>query len=143
MPKIPPSEWYEKAAFEIVRNSYTLFRFSNEQNLGLTSRECENIARTTEFQNALRAQRNRFYKELSDDKSRSRSTAVGQLLFAITKLLDAEQYDKAVNAIAQLFKAEGWTSDAAQINILQDLSGKNIEEIRAKLQQKVKPALAN
>ena len=135
--QVPTQSWYEKAAVAIVRNEATLFQYANLNNLGLTSRECENVARTKEFQAVLRAERNKFYKELSTDTSRSRNTAIGQLLFAITKLLEGEQYDKAVAAIAQLFKAEGWTSDQAQLNIFNDLNAKDIEGLKKKLQEKL------
>ena len=134
---IQRQDWYEKAVVAIVRSEKTLFQFANEHNLGLTSTECQNVARTKEFQAALRAERNRFYKELSTDPSRSRTTAIGQLLFAIQKLLDAEQYDKAVAAIAQLFKAEGWTTDSAQFNIFNDLNAKDIDGLKKKLQEKL------
>lgn len=136
--QVPRQDWYEKAAAAIVRSEKTLFQFANENNLGLTSTECQNVARTKEFQATLRAERNRFYKELSTDPTRSKTTAIGQLLFAIQKLLDAEQYDKAVAAIAQLFKAEGWTSDQAQLNIFNDLNAKDIEGLRKRLQDKIK-----
>lgn len=133
---VPRLDWYEKAAVAIVRNGKTLFQFVNENNLGLTSRECENLSRTKEFQAALRAERNRFYKELSTDPSRSRNTAVGQMLFAIQKLLENEQYDKAVAALTQLAKLEGWTSDSANVNIFQDIKAGDLDELRRKLQEK-------
>lgn len=133
MSTIPPAEWYEKAAVAIVRNGQTLFQWANENNKGLLARECENISRTKEFQSALRAERNRLYKELSTDPSRNRNTAVGQLLFAVQKLLEAEQYDKAVTALSQLFKVEGWTTDSAQISIFNDLNANDIEGLRKKL----------
>lgn len=136
MSTIPPADWYEKAAVAIVRNEKTLFQWANETNRGLTSTECQNISRTKEFQNALRAERNRYYKELSTDPTRSRNTAVGQLLFAVQKLLEAENYDKAVTALAQLFKVEGWTSDSAQISIFNDLNANDIEGLRKKLKDK-------
>jgi hypothetical protein len=112
-------------------------RYANEHDLGLTSTECQNIVRTKEFQSAIRAERNRYYKELSTDPTRSRTTAIGQLLFAIQKLLEGEQYDKAVTALAQLFKAEGWTSDQAQLNIFNDLNAKDIEGLKKKLKEKL------
>jgi hypothetical protein len=135
--QVPAAPWYERAASAMVRNDYNLFRFVNENNLNLTSTECQNILRTKAFQDVLRVERNRFYKELSTDPSRSRNTAIGQLLFAITKLLDGEQYDKAVTAIAQLFKAEGWTSDQAQFNIFNDLNAKDIEGLKKHLADKL------
>jgi hypothetical protein len=134
--EIPAAVWYEKAAHAIVRSERTLFQYANEANLGLTATECANIARTKEFQAALRAERNRFYKELSTDPQRNRNTAVGQMVFAIQKLLDAEQWDKAVAALTQLFKAEGWTSEATQLTIFNDLNAKDIDGLREKLRKR-------
>lgn len=126
-----------------MRNNTKLFAWVNENNLGITSRECEHIARTREFQAVLRAERNKFYKELANDPSRSRASAVGQLLFAIQKLLEGEQYDKAVGALGQLFKSEGWTTDAASVNIYQDITGKDMEAIRKRLQQAKPSSIVN
>ena len=134
---IPVAEWYEKAAAQIVRENKTLFQWCNEHNKGLTSRECENIARTKEFQAVIRAERNKFYKELANDPTRSRTTAVGQLLFSVQKLIEAEQYDKAVAALAQLFKVEGWTQDQTSVNIFNDLNAKDIDALRRKVQGKI------
>lgn len=135
MPTIPRLDWYEKAAVAIVREEKTLYAWANEAKLGLTSTECANIARTKEFQAALRAERNKFYKELATDQDRSRNVAVGQLIFAISKLLEAEQYDKAVSSLAQLFKVEGWTTDQAQINVFNELNAKDIEGLKKRLQE--------
>jgi hypothetical protein len=137
MPTLPACDWFEKAAEQIVRQDKTLFQYACEHNLGLKAVECQNIVRTKEFQAAIRAERNRFYKELSTDPTRNRNTAVGQILFAIQKLLDNEQYDKAVGALTQLAKIEGWTSDAAQVSIFNDLNSKDIDALRSKLQKKV------
>jgi hypothetical protein len=135
--QVPRQDWYQRAAAVIVREHKTLFQFVNEANLGLTSRECENLARTKEFQQCLRIERNLFHKELATDSTRSRSTAVGQLVFAISKMMEAEQWDKASNAIIQLAKLEGWTSDQAQLNIFNDLNAKDIEGLKKKLQDKL------
>lgn len=118
----------------MVRSGSKLFAWACEHNMGLKPVECENIIRTKEFMAALRAARNVFYKELATDPTRSRTTAIGQLLFAIQKLLEADQYDKAVTAIGQLFKAEGWTQDQASISIFNEISGKDIDAIRKRLQ---------
>jgi hypothetical protein len=130
---ISPAEWYEKAAVAIVRNNYSLFRWANENDKGLTQRDCENITRTKAWQDVMRAERNKFFKELANDPSRSRNVAVGQLLFAVQRLLEAEQFDKAVAALAQLFKVEGWANDQTSVNIFNDLSAKNLDDLRKKL----------
>ena len=59
-------------------------------------------------------------------------------LAAVQKLLEGEQYDKAVTALVALAKLEGWTSDQAQLNIFNDLNAKDIEGLKKKLQDKMK-----
>ena len=131
----PACDWYEKAAKAIVREGVTLFQWTNKYNKGLRTSECDAIAKTQEFRTALRNARNLYYKELSTDPTRSRNTAIGQLLFVVEKLIEGEQYDKATAALAQLFRAEGWTSDAANVNIFQDMNAKDIEGLRKKLRK--------
>jgi hypothetical protein len=143
MPTIPASDWYERACADMVRNGKTLFRWSNEHNKGLTSTECENVARTKEFQACLRAERNKLYAELAKDPTRSKNTALGQMLFAIQKLIENEQFDKAVAAITQLAKLEGWTTDSTQVSIINDISSKDIDALRQKLRDKLPKTLVN
>ena len=134
MPEIPAQSWYDDAAEAMVRHGQKLFDYANEKNLGLRKVECDNIVRTKEFMAALRGARNKFYKELANDPTRTRNTAVGQLVHAIQSLIDNEQYDKAVAAIAQLAKMEGWNKEAANaINLFQDLSGGDIAKLREKV----------
>jgi hypothetical protein len=140
MPQVPRQDWYEKAAAAIVRTGKTLYAYVNEAGLGLTSTECGNIARTKEFMAALRAERNKFYKELATDPDRSRNVAVGQLLFVIQKLLENEQYDKASASLLNLFKVEGWATDQTAINIFNDLNSKDIDGLKRRLAEKAAKA---
>ena len=141
---IPSQPWYDDAAEAMVRHNVKLFEYANEKNLGLRKVECDNIVRTKEFMAALRAARNKFYRELANDPTRTRNTAVGQLVHAIQSLIDNAQFDKAVAAIAQLAKMEGWNKEAAQaLNIFQDLSGGDISKLREKLEAKKKPQAVN
>jgi hypothetical protein len=132
MPSIPRQDWYEKAAEAIVRHDRTLFQWANENNMGITSTECNNISRTKEFMAALRACRNRYYKELANDPSRNRAAAVGRLLHIIDKLIEVQQFDKASSALVQLLKAEGWSNEQTNVNI-NEVTGKDIEALRAKV----------
>lgn len=134
-------EWYGKAAFDIARNNYTLFRWVNENNKGLTKLECERVAKSPEFQQVLRTERYKLYKELAKDAGHSRTVAVGQLLFIVEKLIEAGSFDKAAASLAQLFKVEGWSVEqAGQVNIFQDLGARDIAALRAKLKGESKPA---
>lgn len=140
---LPTTAWYEKAAYAIVRQGKTLFQYVNEANLGLTTSDCKKVAETAEFQACLRVERNKFYKELARDNSRTRGTAIGQLLYAIEQMLNKEQYDKAANAIIQLFKAEGWLNEGTQVNIIESLKGNDIDALRRKIEEQKKAKLAN
>lgn len=124
--------WYQKAAEIMVREGVNLFAATQKLDLGIRPSECEEIAASKEFLSVLRAERNRFYKELAGDPARSRTTAVGQLLFVIEKLLEHEQYEKAAEAIFKLSRIEGWTTEQAAQNLFFDLTGKDLTELRKK-----------
>lgn len=132
MPERSSEWWYEKAADAMVREGKSLFAYSNEADLGLTNRECDNILKTKAFQECLRVRRNLYYKEIANDSSLTRAAVKGQLVLAISKMLEKEQYDKAANAIMQLAKLEGWTSDGTSVNIFQDLSSADLQKLREK-----------
>lgn len=132
----PTEHWYEAAADSMIREGKSLFNYTNEANLGLTARECENILRTKKFQEILRTRRNLFYKEVANDASLSRAAVKGQLVFAISKMLENGQFDKAANAIMQLAKLEGWTSDGTNVNVFNDLSQADLVKLREKFNGK-------
>lgn len=138
----PTEHWYEKACDAIVREGKSLFAYSNEADLGLTNRECGNILQTKAFQEVLRTRRNIYYKEIANDSSLSRAAVKGQLVLAITKMLEKEQYDKAANAIMQLAKLEGWTSDGTNVNVFNELTARDLAELRTKFTA-AKPAKPN
>lgn len=124
--------WFEKAADMMVRESKSLYAATNELDLGITSKECLAIAQNKTFQEVLRTRRNVFYKEIANDPSLSRNAVKGQLVLAITKMLEREQFDKAANAIMQLAKLEGWTSDGTNVNVFNELTAKDLTELRKK-----------
>lgn len=128
----PTEHWFEGACDAIVREGKTLFAHSNEKNLGLTTRECENVQKTKAFQEVLRTRRNVYYKEIAGDASLSRAAVKGQLVLVIGKLIEKEQYDKAANAIMQLAKFEGWTSDGTNVNVFADLTAGDLAKLREK-----------
>jgi hypothetical protein len=117
----------------MVREGLTLFKVANEENLGLTSRECENIQRTKGFQEVLRVRRNLYHKEIAQDATLSKSAMEGTLVVAAQKLMEKGQEDKAANVIMQLAKLKGWTTDQASVNIFQDLSQQDLAKLRERI----------
>lgn len=132
MAERPTEHWHEGACDAIVREGRTLFAYCNEKQLGLTSRDCENVQKTKTFQETLRARRNIYHKEIASDSSFSRAAAKGQLMVAINKMMEKEQYDKAAAAIMNLAKLEGWTSDGTSVNVFADLTATDLAKLREK-----------
>lgn len=131
----PVEHWYSQAAAIMVRDGLSLFGATNMLDLGIRNSECEVIQLTPEFQAVIRAERNKFYKELADDPTRSRRAAVGRLVFLVDRLIEREQFEKAANALMQLAKLESWISEGANISIFQDLSQKDLEALRIKFKE--------
>lgn len=132
MQEKPVEHWFEKAADAIIREGLTLFAFSNHQGLGLTAKECEATLRTKGFQEILRVRRNLFYKELAQDASWSKAAAEGQIVFAISKMMEKELYDKALEGVMKLAKFKGWISDGTNVNVFQELTQKDLADLRKK-----------
>lgn len=123
----------------MVREDISLFGATQQLELGIRNIECENIVRTKRFQEILREERNKHYKELADDPSRTKRAAVGRLVFIIEQMILREQFDKAAEAIMKLAKMEGWTDDKANINVFNDLSAKDLEALRSKFKGVILP----
>ena len=118
--------WYQKACKRMVRDQKSLFLVSNELDLGLTQKQCVDIAQTEEFGQVLRGERNRFYKELASDPNRSKMSNVGNLLFCADQLIAGKQYDKAAAVLMNIMKAEGQLEDKSTVSIFGDVTQKDI-----------------
>lgn len=116
----------------MVREGKNLFLYCNENDLGLTQRECENVLKTKLFQEVLRTRRNVYYKEVANDPSLSRAAIKGQIVLAINKMMEMGLWEKACNAAMQLAKLEGWTSDASNVNVFQEFTQKDIDAMKKK-----------
>jgi len=127
--------WYQKACEKMAREGKSLFAASNELNLGLTVKECEELLKDKEFASVLRGERLKFYRELAQDPNRSKVSTIGQFLYLADRLTEKEQFDKAANILFQVAKLEGWTDSSTQINIFGDLSQKDLDSMRAKVKK--------
>lgn len=117
----------------MIRETKSLFMVSNELDLGLTAKQCDDLLRDTEFQATLRGEKNRYYKELAQDPQRSKQSNIGNLLFLADQLILAKSYDKAANVIMNVMKAEGQLEDKTTVNVFGDLSHKDLETMRLKV----------
>ena len=102
----------------------------------MTTREAAEWFRSKMFQSALRASKNRFYREMGADPTWAKTTAIGQLLFCAQQLIAAGEYDKGAEVILKASKIQGWLGPDTNVSVFAGLSGRELEEIRSKLAQR-------
>lgn len=134
--------WYQKACATMVREGKSLFLVSNEQDLGLTKGQCDDLNRDLEFQRVLRGERLKFYRELAADPNRSKQSNIGTLLFLADQLIAKGLYDKAANVVMSVMKAEGQLEDKTSITVFGELTEKDLAVMRDTVEKK-RAALAN
>lgn len=127
--------WQVQLAQSMIKDDLSMIAAVTRLGLELSNQDCDELSRDEEFQRLLRAERNRYYRDLAVDPSRDKRTAVGMMLSAIQKLLDEGEWDKAVEGITKLAKLEGWLAPDGQVSIFANLSAKDLEEVRKRLQE--------
>lgn len=127
----------------MVREGKSLFLVSNEMDLGLQKKDCDELLKELEFQRVLRGERLRFYKELAADPGRSKQSNIGTLLFLADELIAKGMHDKAANVIMSVMKAEGQLEDKTSITVFGDLTDKDLIAMRETVEKRKKAELAN
>jgi hypothetical protein len=127
------SAWYSKLISKHVREDKSLFQCSNELDLGLTVKELESLQRDKDFAAVLRTERWRFYKEIAADPNRSKTSAIGSLLFLADRLIAKGAEDKGAKILLDVCKLEGWLSDSTEVNIFGDVSQADINKLKERV----------
>lgn len=137
MPRNPSQEetWFNKAARMIVRQSIPLRQACAELDLSVTSAEAESIFKSEAFQKTLQIERNVYARELANTPGRDKTSSLGLLVYLVQKLIDEQQWDKAVVALEKLMKAEGWTGADSTVNVFAGLNAKEYKQLMAELDE--------
>ena len=143
MPAKPEEPWMQPVAELMAREGITLKEAATRLKVPIGSEEAGLTFRSKLFQKILRSERNRFYAEVGSDSEWRRRTAIGMLLNCAKQLMEAGEYDKAADVVLKTARVEGWLGNEQQINVFAGLSQKDLDGMRAKLQEKAKQAAAN
>jgi hypothetical protein len=125
--------WYGKAAEHMVRENKTLIQVALEMGLDIHSRDLVNIERHKAFQQALWAEKNKFYKEIASDPDRGKNVLLGQMTLIVDQLMKEGKWEKAAAAILQLAKIEGIVGTEGTVNVFGPLSERQLAVIEGKL----------
>lgn len=118
----------------MAKKGVSLFAAAVELEVHLTQKEAEIHFLSDEFQKVLRSARARIYGELSNDPGHNKRTLIGKLLLAAEVLMDGGKADKAAEVLHKIAKIEGWDQSGTNLTVIGDLTQKDIDEIKRKLQ---------
>ena len=124
------AEWWQPVGELIAREGISLREAATRLRLEITNEEAANTFRTKGFQKLLRSERQRFYMEIAQDPTWSRRTAIGKMLYLADRLMDNGEYDKAADTILKIARVEGWLSGETQVTVFNQLSDKELDQLR-------------
>lgn len=130
-PKIAPAK---QIASLMAREDISVFAAVSKLQLSFTTEECEALNKSEEFQKTVRSERNKWYRDLANDPSRDKRTAIGMMVAAVQQLMLSGEFDKALDGLTKLAKLEGWLAPDGQISVFANLTSKDLEEIKQRLQ---------
>jgi len=125
--------WFVQVAEAMVRSQITLKEAALEFGHQLDPDEALKISRRREFQDILRAERNKWYAAIGSDVSRSKATAIGKLEIIVDRLMHEGKYAEAAIAIEKMGKLEGWVGGESSVNVFAGLTARDIAEARSRL----------
>jgi hypothetical protein len=134
--------WYSKLISKHVREDKSLFQCSNELDLGLTVKELEALQKDKDFAAVLRSERWKFYKEIASDPNRSKTSTIGNLLFAADRLMAKGHEDKAARIYMDVAKLEGWFEERS-VTVFGDISQADINKLKEKVLKNQAATLLN
>ena len=137
----PIEPWHQQVVELMVRYGLSLRLAAQEIGHPIEAEEAEKLFRRKGFQRLLALERQKFYKEIADDPDRNKRTAIGLLLLALQKLADSGEWDKVTDGVLKLAKLEGWLQPETQVSVFQDISQKDLDAIKVKLQETYKANL--
>ena len=136
MPAKLEAEWFQPVAELMAREGLAIEEAATKLRVAITTLEAKNVYRTKSFQRLLRTERNRYFREIGTDREWSKKTAVGKLLACAEELYSRGEYDKCAEVILKATKVEGWVGEAGNVNVFAGMTGRDLDQIRAKLQEK-------
>jgi len=133
--------WFRKAAEKVVREQKNFLLVLDELKIdGMRPQEADEVFRSKAFQTVLRQERLRYANELASDPQLSKNTAIGMMLIAIQKLFEEGEWDKALEGVTKLSKLTGWQGAEASVNVFTELTGKDLDAIKAEMRSKTEKA---
>jgi hypothetical protein len=144
MPRNNDTEYpfFARLSTFMVTNDVDIFAAATELELGLTSAECQRLLKNKGFLRVLRTARLKAYTELANDPDQNKDSLIGKGIYCVDRLMDDQQYDKALSGILSLAKIQGYVGADSTVNVFAGLNTKDMEALKAKLKNELPLAQA-
>lgn len=106
--------WFPDAAELMVRERIDFRQAAARLGAKQTSEELAKLSKVKEFQALFQKARNRYYETLAGDRTRTKQSLVGQMLYCIQMLMEENAWDKALEGGLKLAKVEGWLDESSK-----------------------------
>ena len=133
MPAIPEADWMQPAAQLMAQEGISLREAATRLRIPLTNEVAATTYRLKIFQKLLRQERNRFAMEVANDPAWTKRTAIGQMLACVQHLMEAGEFDKALEGLLKVARVEGWTNSEANINVFAGLTDRELADVKGKI----------
>lgn len=130
------AEWWQPCAELMAREGISLREAATRLKAPITSEQAASTFRLRGFQKLLRSERNRFFLEIGQDAAWSKRTAIGQMLYLVSRLIDEGQHDKALEGLLKVARTEGWLGAESNVNVFAGLSDKELSELKNRVAAK-------
>ena len=134
--------WLLEAAQNMARTGNSLKQAATELEQEVTNEECANILRRASFTKLLWQERHRYFRELAADPNFTQDTVIGKLMNLALKLEEEGEHDKSAEVYLKLSKIKGWVGPESQVSVFGELSQRDLDSIRKKLETgEIRPKL--
>jgi|GEM_PF-6126440 hypothetical protein len=137
------ADWHIEAANLMARTGCSLKEAATILAAPVTTEDIQVLLRRQSFQRILWEARYRFFKEIGSDPQLSKETAIGKLVSLAQKLEEEGSHDKAAEAWFKVIKTAGWVGPENQISVFGELTQKDLESIRKKVEGDMKSVRPN
>lgn len=137
MPRPKKSEtWYSQAIDLMLRDRLDLMRAAQLLGVELLPEEAATHQRRRAFRELYDQAARDYFESKSSVTQHTKQALVGRMLDAVDRLLILDKFADASEILFKIAKVEGWVGAETSINLFQELSGKDISEMREALKRK-------
>lgn len=136
-------DWQIEASNLMARTGCSLAQAATELQVEVSREDVILIMRRASFNRLLWEARHRYFNEVGSDPNYRKETAIGKLLALAQKLEEEGEHDKSAEVVFKVAKMQGWVGPESTVSVFGELSQRDMDAIRAKIEDSKKAERVN